>query len=202
MTLASPIADCTGIVLAGGRSRRFSGINKALVRLGSKRLIDHILETLNACFTRTLLVTKNPMDYLPWDVSIVSDILPVASSLTGIHAGLFYCSTPYAFITACDTPFIRPGIIALLAREISASVDVVIPETSAGLEPLCAIYAVGCLHRIDRHLKSGRLTIRETFDRLRVRRIPEKRLKTVDPELTSFININSPDDLQRAAHLK
>ena len=38
------------------------------------------------------------MEYLSYDLTIVTDLLPIRSSLTGLHAGLFYAQAEQAFI--------------------------------------------------------------------------------------------------------
>ncbi|HAY39257.1 MAG TPA: molybdenum cofactor guanylyltransferase, partial [Desulfobacteraceae bacterium] len=97
----------TGVILAGGKNSRFSGKNKALVRIGGKRILDRIYEVFTILFDKIILVTNDPLQYMEWDFDIVTDIFPIRSSLTGIHTGLFYITTPYAFFVACDIPFIK-----------------------------------------------------------------------------------------------
>ena len=80
--------SCSGVILAGGLNTRFSGKEKALVRVGGKRIIDRILAVFNGLFEEIILVTNNPLRYIEWDVNIVTDLFPIRSSLTGIHAGL------------------------------------------------------------------------------------------------------------------
>ena len=75
--------------------------------------------------------------FLDWDVHIVTDLFPVRSSLTGIHAGLFHSRTPYAFFAACDIPFLKKEVVKAVIGAITPDIDAVIPETAAGFEPLC-----------------------------------------------------------------
>ncbi|MDA3898243.1 MAG: NTP transferase domain-containing protein, partial [Desulfobacteraceae bacterium] len=84
----NPDTACTGVILAGGLNKRFSGENKAFISFGNRRVIDNIYEVFRAVFDEIILVTNQPMAYLEWDVNIVTDIYPYRSSLTGIHAGL------------------------------------------------------------------------------------------------------------------
>ena len=97
---------CTGVILAGGENRRFSGKNKAFVQVAGKRILDHIYGVFSDLFEEIILVTNNPLQYLEWDFNIVTDLFSIRSSLTGIHAGLFYATNPHAFFAACDTPFL------------------------------------------------------------------------------------------------
>jgi molybdenum cofactor guanylyltransferase len=193
--------SCTGVILAGGMNSRFSGKDKALIRVGNRRIFDYILNIFNDLFDEIILVTNTPASYLKWDVHIVTDLFPIRSSLTGIHAGLFYASHPHAFFTACDTPFLKKELIETILKKIDSSADAFIPEISAGLEPLCAVYAKKCLPRIELHLAQDKLKIQRVFKKGRVKKIPEKTLRKYDPDLVSFFNINSPEDLQKAEAL-
>ena len=195
------IPSCTGVILAGGENKRFNGQEKAFIRINEKAIIGHILQAFNEFFDEIIVVTNSPIPYLQWKVHIVSDIYPMRSSLTGIHAGLFYTRTPYAFITACDTPFIQPSLINYILQTIQPKYDVIMPQTLAGIEPLCAVYSKQCLHPIQQQLTKGQLKIQAFFNKVRVKTLPEKLIRKIDPELISFFNINTPEDLKNASHL-
>ena len=189
---------CTGVILAGGKNSRFSGKNKALVRIGGKRILDRIYEVFTVLFDKIILVTNDPVQYMEWDFDIVTDIFPIRSSLTGIHTGLFYITTPYAFFVACDIPFIRKELIEILLDGVEPGIDIVIPETSKGVEPLCSVYSKRCFKPIEEQLEKKSLKIQRVFQKVRVKKIPEDILRTIDPDLVSLYNINTPDDLARA----
>jgi molybdopterin-guanine dinucleotide biosynthesis protein A len=131
-------------------------------------------------------------------MTLVTDLFDVRSSLTGIHAGLFYACQPFTFVTACDTPFLQPALIRLLLGSTGNKADVVIPQTEMGLEPLCAVYSQRCLQPITQRLQQGDLRVRSFFRQVRVVHVNEDRLRRVDPDLESFYNINTPADLAQA----
>ena len=190
--------EFTGVILAGGKNSRFSGKNKALVHIGGKRILDRIYEVFTILFDKIILVTNDPVQYMEWDFDIVTDIFPIRSSLTGIHTGLFYMTTPHAFFAACDIPFIKKELIEILLDSVEPSIDIVIPETSKGLEPLCSVYSKRCLKPIEEQLEKQSLKIERMFQKVRVKKISEDILRTIDQDLLSFSNINTPDDLARA----
>ena len=189
---------CTGVILAGGLNSRFGGRPKALIEIEGRRLLDRIGTVFEAIFDEILLVTNTPIDYLPWGFHIVTDLFDVRSSLTGIHTGLFHASNPHAFFTACDTPFLNRAVVETVLAGIRDDIDVVMPQTEAGFEPLCAAYSTRCLDTVTRHLEQNKLKIQRVFRKYRIRTISEKALRRVDPELLSFFNINTVEDLSRA----
>jgi molybdopterin-guanine dinucleotide biosynthesis protein A len=190
--------SCSGVILSGGLNTRFDGKDKAFVRVGGRPMIEQLLDVFRPLFEDIVLVTNEPVKYLSWDLHVVTDIVSCRSSLTGIHAGLFHAAHPHAFFAACDAPFLQTEIVHTLLEALGASVDVVIPETGAGLEPLCAIYSKRCLAAIEKLLVRQQYKIQSFFPSVRVMRIKEEPLRAADPELISFFNINSPEDLARA----
>ncbi len=192
---------CTGVILSGGLSTRYDGTEKALLRVGGIRILDRIYDIYSELFEEIILVTNNPQKFLEWDLLIVSDLFPIRSSLTGIHAGLFYMTNPFAFISACDTPFLKKEMVETVIGKIEAQIDIVMPETSAGFEPLCAAYSKRCLKPAQNHLEQEKLKIIKAFRKSRIKTISEKVLCGIDPDLRSFFNINTPNDLKLAEEM-
>ena len=192
---------CTGIILSGGLNTRFDGVNKALAPVGGRRIIDRLLEVFSDIFDETILVTNHPEQFLQYDLTIVTDVFEQRSSLTGIHSGLFYARNPYAFFSACDTPFLKKELIEFLIRNIEPNIDIIMPQTTAGFEPLCAVYSKRCLKSAEDHLKANKLKIQWALRSHRTKTIAENDLRQVDPELVSFFNINTPQDLEKAEEM-
>jgi molybdenum cofactor guanylyltransferase len=188
---------CSGVILAGGMNTRFSGKNKAFLPIGGRPIIERVYEAFSGLFDDVVIVAGDPLEYLDYDCHIATDIFPVRSSLTGIHAGLFYAKNPHVFFSACDTPFIRKEVIKLILGRVDSGADAVIPETPGGMETLCAVYSKRCLNAVEERLKKKRFKVLDVFKKRRVKKVPEKALRLADPDLVSFVNINSPDDLQR-----
>lgn len=185
---------CTGVILAGGLNTRFDGQPKALLEVGGRRILDRVLTVFDRIFDEILLVTNDPALYFDWDLTLVTDIHPVRSSLSGLHAGLFYAQTPYAYFCACDTPFLQPDLVRRVLAEIRPAVDVVLPRSAGGNEPLSAVYSRRCLGPIERQLARGELKIDRFFRKVRICTVAEAELRRVDPALDSFFNVNTPQD--------
>ncbi|MFP4668174.1 MAG: molybdenum cofactor guanylyltransferase [Desulfobacterales bacterium] len=189
---------CSGVILAGGRSSRFYGADKAFFELGGLPMIRWITDLFCRIFPETMLVTNDPLSHLKRDLSLFSDLFPTKSSLTGIHTGLFYAQTPWIFAGACDTPFIRKSVVELVLSEIGPGVSAVMPQTPSGMEPLCAAYSKEALQAVERSVRQEKFKIQRVFKELKVRKIPESRVMEADPELVSFFNVNTEADLKEA----
>ena len=186
---------CAGIILAGGLNKRMAGQNKALLSVGDRSITSRQIELFQEFFEQVILVTNQPLEFCAWDVLIVSDLLPIRSSLTGIHAGLFHTRPSHAFITACDMPFLKREMIHLLLQELEPQWDAIVPVTREGYQPLCALYSRRCLKPIEEQVTQEEMKISKLFSRVRVKKISEEILRQVDPDLISFFNINTQEDL-------
>jgi molybdopterin-guanine dinucleotide biosynthesis protein A len=190
----------TGVVLAGGKSRRMGGSPKALLEFGGRPLIQHIVETLGSVCPDCLIVTNSPQLYAFLDRPMVGDVFPEGGALGGIYSGLAAAPGQAALSVACDMPFLSPELLAYLAGR-APEADVVIPDVAGELQPLHAVYGKACLPAMERRLVQGRLKITGFFDEVRVLRIATEEIaRLADPALV-FANLNTPDDLARARAL-
>jgi molybdenum cofactor guanylyltransferase len=189
----------TGIVLAGGRSRRF-GENKAVATVGGRRLIDHVVDLHRSIFDEVIIVSARPTDFLSLGCTVVADLAPERGPLCGIATGLLHASHEHAFVTACDMPFLKKDLLGYL-RDRGPGCHAVVPVVSGHLEPLHAVYARSCLPLILESLDRGATRVIDFYAHARVREIGEEELRRYDPDLVSFFNINTRDDLDRAEAL-
>jgi len=188
----------TLIILAGGASRRM-GQPKHLLATRGGTLIEHIGRRLSPQFAETLLVGRDE-DLIPDGMRFVQDACPVRSPLVGIYSGLLAARTDTCIIIGCDMPFVVPSLVQELAARCSG-VDVVVPVVNGFCEPLLAAYRRSCIPAIETALDEGRLKVTSIYRDLTVREVPEEAIRRIDPELTSFTNLNTPKQLGLLARL-
>lgn len=206
------------IILAGGRNERMAQ-EKAFIKLNHQRLIEIIIEKLRALFKEIIIVTNFPAGYKRLEVNpvrsprsrrgshlwrltsngvkVIEDITPHLGPSGGLYSGLKESKSFYNFVTGCDMPFLKISLIKHLIDNCRAN-DVTIPKFDGFLEPLCAIYSKNCLKAIKEELNRGNFAIRSFFNKVRVKCIPKKDLLRFDPNLVSFFNINTPEDIEKA----
>jgi len=190
--------DCTGVILAGGQNSRLPGKKKAFRKVGELMILDTIYKLFSNLFKEVIIVVNEPEAFVGWDMTIVTDIIPSKCALAGLHAGLFYASFPYAYVTACDTPFIEQSIVEYIVGQIEPKYDVIIPRTDDGLEALSAVYSKECIPLIEDNLKKNIFMIKKFFRKKKVKEIPVEQLKALDPQMQFIFNINTPQDLETA----
>ena len=195
-------AFASGLVLAGGQSRRF-GQDKALLRLGSETLLERTIHALLTVTREIVVVGPRTGLVLPSRVRAVPDELPGAGPLVALFTGLRACRYPLAAVVSCDLPFLSPALIAYLLHAAQDS-DAVVPRVGGRLEPLHAVYSKKCIPALSALVESGaRDAVRlvESGALKHVKIVPEEELSAVDPGLLSFFNLNTQDDLLRARRL-
>ncbi len=184
----------TGIILSGGKNIRM-GKNKAFLEVGGKKIIDRTAELFQEIFSQVILVTNEPLEYAYLDLEIVADLIPMSGSLIGIYTGLFYSSNTHCFVTACDMPFLSKKIVEYMIS-IKENYDVVIPHLKDGYHPLHALYSKRCLKSIEELINEDNLKIIDFFNKVKVREITSDEISSIDPAMNSFLNINTPEDLE------
>ncbi len=187
-------SDITGVILAGGQSRRF-GSNKALALFHGKSLIQYATETVAAIFNDCLLVTNAPEQYDFLNIPMIRDQYQDSGPLAGIHAALLQISTSRAFVVACDMPNLSPELIRYICNINEQEYDVIIPWLEKGQEPLFGIYHKKSLAVIDSYLQQKDCQIIRALEDLQVRRVGEEEILSITGDLACFKNINRPADL-------
>jgi molybdopterin-guanine dinucleotide biosynthesis protein A len=187
----------SGVLLAGGESRRMGGVNKALLDLGGVRIIERIASVLQRVLPEVLLITNTPEIFRFLDLPTHRDIAPGYGALGGLYTGLRACSGCFAFLTACDMPFIKESILRYMVG-LGDGYDVVAPRIHGRWEPTHAMYAKSCIPHIERLMKAKDLKITNFFDEIAILAVTERDLARFDPECRFLFNLNTPVDLELA----
>lgn len=199
---ADVITDVTGILLAGGKSRRM-GRDKRFLQVGEQSLLERSLAVLRAVFERVLVVIAQDSPELDAAVPVIRDLVPECGSLGGLYTGLKQAVTPHIFVVACDMPFLDPRAVRYVAG-LKDQADLVMAKRASGLQPMHAIYSRRCLPVIEEMIKAHQLKIQDivAHPSLTARVITEAELSGIDPDGRSFLNINTPSDLEAARALE
>lgn len=193
--------EVTGVLLAGGKSRRM-GEDKRHLLVGEQTLLDRGLAVLRSIFQEVLVVIAQDSPPLDVEAHVVRDLIPDCGSLGGLYTGLMQATTPYIFVVACDMPFLDPMVIAEFTSR-RASADIVMAKLASRVHPMHALYSKRCVPVVEQMIQARQLKIQEMVsDRsLHVRYVTEDDLRTIDPSGRSFQNVNTPADLEVARAL-
>ncbi len=139
----------SAVVVAGGRSTRFPGGEKALAPLDGRpmlaRIVDRLAPVVDAVVVNCRPDQRGPFEAaLPGAVTLAVDDRPDAGPLAGLRTGLAAAPDPSAVVVACDMPFVDPGLVAFLLDTVrSGGREAALPRPNDWFQPLQAAYRVG-----------------------------------------------------------
>jgi molybdopterin-guanine dinucleotide biosynthesis protein A len=183
--------DVTGVLLAGGRSRRM-GCDKALLQINGQPLYLRVIAVMQELFKQILIAGDRPDLELP-NIQSHADSYP-GSSLAGIHTGLSAATSDWIFIAPCDMPYPDRRIFELLLQRRD-QVSAVIASTAGMPEPVFGLYHRSCLLHVEEMLQQNYFRIQELFKRIPVRLVDSAEF----PQgwQRAMANVNTPEDLQQ-----
>jgi molybdopterin-guanine dinucleotide biosynthesis protein A len=188
-------------VLAGGQSRRM-GRDKALLRVGSRTLLEVVAERVRPFGDDLFVVATARAAYEALGFRVVPDLHPGSGSLGGIYTALSAARCERCLVVGCDMPFLNPELLAYMCQ-LPFDYDALVPVLGGArsdqgndrtFETLHAIYARTVLPAIERRIEAGILKIADLIGDINTREIDEATVRRFDPELRSFFNANTPDD--------
>jgi molybdopterin-guanine dinucleotide biosynthesis protein A len=179
------------------------GQDKALLPFCGVPLIERILGRLSGLADEVCITSNQPEKLAYLGLHVFADIFPGKGALGGLYTALVRATHPDVILVAADMPFANPRLLSaecdLLATTRS---DAVIPISSFGFEPMHAVYRQeNCLAAVKQALEGGELRMSSWFSKVLVYKMPIDEVAVYDPELQSFINVNTPAEFQSAEAL-
>ena len=200
MKLGPYIPDATAVILAGGENSRM-GTAKSFVEIDGETILSRQLKALSELFNVTLIIARDPVAYrLPGVVTVMDDVRFGASRgpLLGLYSGLNAVVNGWAFVIACDMPFISPALVRRMA-EMRTGFDAVITTRDGFPEPLFGFYSRTVSAAAGGMLVKGDGRLRDLLGRISVGYLEEDEARIYDPGLLSLMNLNTPGELEKAA---
>lgn len=134
-------------------------------------------------------------------IQVLRDEIPDAGPLAGISRALTFLQKGEhhpiaAFVTSCDVPLLRPEVISLLRSRLTEDYDAVVVRDDDFAYPLCAIYRTTAATIASRLIASGQRRAATFPEHLRTCWLSRDEMRTVDPQLVSLMNCNTPADVE------
>lgn len=186
-------------ILTGGAAKRMGG-RKADLPVNGVSLTELAYDSIAPLAHEVVCVGYvNPLSHL--GIKAVDDLYNIKASIGGIATALDYAgktigADSYVLIVGCDMPSIKHELLELLISRRQGH-DVVMPMTGFGPEPLCALYRAGIADVFRTNIEQGNLRIKNVLKSVKACILEESELRSADPDLSSFINVNRPEDLAR-----
>ena len=196
----------SAVILAGGVGSRL-GKEKSLIEFGGRPLIQWSVEKLALLVEDVVVVARGPEqaglleDLIP-DASIACDSVSGYGPVAGLAAGMELARNEYVLAIGCDLPFLNADVVNILFEQAQGW-DAAVPMRENGMiEPLHSVYKRDALHSACQNaIEHGERKIRLPLSMLRVKCVSVELLKNPDPELLTFFNLNTREDLDLARSL-
>ena len=190
----------SGVILGGGASRRM-GQNKLNIEIDGQTLLSRVRSALAAVCDDIILVGGDGLSGAD-DIRRVSDLRPgMAGPLSGVEAGLTAVRHPTVFMAAGDLPFLNSNVVSYLCARIKPPTVAAVPLHGGRKHPLCAAYRRDTLATVSAVLDGGTRSMKAFLRELAsVEYVKDDLYAIGDPE-AFLMNVNSPEDLQRARTL-
>ena len=183
--------NITGIILAGGQSRRFNQQDKGWVNWQGKPLVQYVLESIQSQ-TQDILINcnHNSERYRSLGYPIIQDLLPdFQGPLAGIQASLAHVKTEWVLICPCDTPLLPANLVSkLLSSALLQQAELAYPKCQGKEHYLPVILQASLLNNISDYLGSGGRSMKGFY----------KTINAISVDFDNkrdFSNFNCPDDL-------
>lgn len=200
------------IIVCGGKSSRM-GQAKATLPFGPERMLDRIVRIMRESAAGPIVVVaarENLPRGLPGGITLALDEHPGLGPLEGLRMGLATlvrrdrnpAPGEFAFAVSCDVPLLRPALVRRICERLDAAHDAAVPRSAGFLHPLAAAYRIDTvLPHVERLVAERKLRATGLLDDIRTRIIDEPELRTIDPELESLRNMNTPEEYEALLRL-
>jgi len=186
--------NITGILLAGGKSRRM-GSEKGKLRIGSSLLYQFPLGVLEDLCDE-ILVSSCDGSALQVEHQLVCDEVKGIGPLGGIYSCLKQSSHELNLVLSYDMPLVNESLFRLLINELG-DCDIALPGISEKRpEPLCGIYRKRTASIMEEMISKKDFAVNHLLTRCNSKVVPiSEKMECWRPDL--FLNINSKEDLKR-----
>ena len=159
---ADPFGRTVGLVLAGGRSRRF-GAEKALAALEGAPLVARAVAVLSGAATCVAVSAPEGSGAAAWAKAQRLPVLPDPPGapdgpLSGVREGLRWARAQGAAVVVtapCDAPDLPPDLASRLVVALGRA-SAAVARSPEGLQPLCAAWRLEALPMLEAALAEGR----------------------------------------------
>ncbi|MHA1959739.1 MAG: molybdenum cofactor guanylyltransferase [Candidatus Thorarchaeota archaeon] len=195
--------ELTVAILAGGDSKRF-GSEKALATFHGRPLLKYMMDIAKKLSPNILVVASDePQRGLIADLAVDATFVAdpegaPKGALTGALTAFEFTQTKYTLLLPVDTPLAKHSMLYVL-YELCHGHGAVVPTWPSGhIEPLHSVYLAE--HAYERGLQvveDGQMKMRHLIESMtNVLGVSTTVLTNFDPQLDSFCNVNTENDLR------
>ena len=192
----------TGVILAGGQSRRMGGGDKALMDLAGRPMIAHIIARF-APQVAALALNANgdARRFGALGLPVIGDtVASFPGPLAGVLAGMRWTAEAHpeaGHVATCaaDTPLIPSDLVARLAEGIDTAAAIALARSAGHRHPVIGLWPVALADDLEAALRGGVRKVMEWAARHGVADVAFPLDSSFEPPIDPFFNANTPDEL-------
>lgn len=178
------------------------GEDKALKTFLGRPLIQRVIDRLSPIADELIVTTNRPSDYTFLHLPLFPDLKPGRGALGGLYTAIASAQHPLVAVVACDMPFASASLLGAASTLLMEGVDVVIPKSEEGYEPVHAVYRrETCLPAIESAIAADQWRVISWFPQVKVRVLTPEEIKQYDPAGLAFWNVNTPEEFSTAEQI-
>lgn len=195
-----PQASLGVLILSGGRSRRM-GEDKARLPFRGTTMLDFVIRRFQP-LSSSIVVSGPSAPDLELEFPAVrwlQDEHPDRGPLEGMRVGFRFLQPrcQMVWVQPCDSPLVSLPLVRAMV-DWAADDQAVVARLGQRVWGIPAIYRPGsALEQIEQLLQEGERAVQQLVQRLKTKWVDETSVRSIDPELNSFFNVNTPEDYRR-----
>lgn len=189
----------SGVLLSGGQSARM-GRDKAGLTWRGRSFARWVLDALHDVSDDVLAVRRPGQMALEAAGRTVFDRHSDVGPLAGLEAGLLAMHWEWAVVCPVDAPSVKTELLRLLVRLTDGggpSLQAIVPVQDGRIHPLTACYRRSAAEVFAGAIRDGRLRVSSAVGQLEAIYVPEEVWRTADPDASSFVMVNTPEEYLR-----
>jgi len=188
----------SGVILAGGKSRRF-GSNKALIEVQGMPLVQFMFNQLRFLVENVSINSNTPEEFRFLELPIYPDLIKDKGPIGGIHSALENSFSQLVFVTPCDLPHFSFKLLPVLAGSIGDA-DAICFTKAHKIEPLPALFQRNSISKLIQFMKLGDNSVHSFLDFCDTSYLPiESYSDILNPAMLS--NCNTRKDYEKLSKM-
>jgi molybdopterin-guanine dinucleotide biosynthesis protein A len=192
--LEYPRDAVTGLVLAGGASRRMGGEDKGLADLAGRPMLEYVLDALRPHVGSIMVSANRNRDrYSAYGCPVVTDALEnYPGPLAGVDIALQHLATEYLLVVPCDAPLLAPDLAPRLhAACATAGAEAAVASDGRRMQPVFLMLRATVGPGLQSYLAAGGRKVDAWLKQLHLVQVD------FSDEPDCFVNVNEPAERRR-----
>lgn len=184
----------SAVILSGGRATRMGGLDKGLVNLNGKPLVQHVIERIQPQVDEIFINANRELPtYQSFGISVFSDEqADFIGPLAGFYIGLSQAKHPYLLTVPCDSPYLPMNIANRLYLELKElNVDIAVAKSNGDAHPVISLCRTSTLPSLATAIQAGERKVSAWQKSLRYTEV------MFDDCAEAFTNLNTLQDVAR-----